>query len=132
MHCTETKPSPPKGESGKWMTFHSFDTIDNAWKKAKSLVDAGMVGTCRNIKVHTIAASKLENQTDSVIIWYALDDAKCIETGKLIVNEMQYLAQYCYYKLDSTTLANISKGTYRCVSSHRILGYIPPPKSNDN
>ncbi len=102
---------------GKWMTFHPPCEIDDAWTKAKQLIDLGDVGSCKFAKVSTVAY--LRNSA-CVIIWYSPDDLACVATGEQIVEGMEYLKR-CYYKTDNQTRSGVYSGRGRGAAHTRSV-----------
>lgn len=96
--------------------YGNFADLDDAWRRAKALCEAGELPGVAPMKVSTALQNPdMGSSKDGVLIMYAGSEGAAEETmaiGRTIVQKMQYrgtgrYGSFMYWKSDETTLEGL-------------------------
>ena len=115
---------------GKWMLFYDRAQLDDAWMRAKALLDAGHLPGVIRMKTSTSRENDRASSDGGVLIFYCShshDESHIQQIGQQILDSMLHTSSaYICYKTDVQTHAgtcatgNTTNSTYRRKNPHHV------------
>jgi hypothetical protein len=93
------------GLMGKWIPFFPKCKLDDAWNKAKTAFDAGLLPHTSHMKISTFAPSRRRSGDDHCLVLYcdSIDEASIEVAGQAIRQLFNYTHKPLCYKTNEQT-----------------------------